>query len=130
MIEWKGRTHTKIATHCPLLSFSEDWNHVEVSEWGTYTVPAPEHVLIDEAFLIKHPSVLKSLVSRKTPTKPVLKPAKRRAPPPVPKKKQTPAVRKAPGRPKLIPKPQSMAKVLPKLVPVEARRSTRISVRT
>jgi hypothetical protein len=132
MVEWTGRTHTKISTFCPLLQRAETWNHTKVKEWVMYTVPLPGHVLVDEALLAKHPSVLGSLLARRTPAKPVLKPVKkRRKPPAIPKVVLTPVVRKAPGRPRLTPVSQvsKPKKALPTLTPVVARRSGRLSER-
>ena len=39
MVEWVGKGRTKIATVCPLLQHSENWNHTMVKEWGMYKKP-------------------------------------------------------------------------------------------
>ena len=103
MVEWVGKGHTKIATVCPLLQHSENWNHTMVKEWGMYKEPQKHHVLVDKDFLAKHPDVLNSLLARKSSTS-SLKPKKpRRTPPVVPSKPDLVSAPRPRGRPRLVP---------------------------
>ena len=112
MVEWVGKSRTKIATTCPLLNYSKDWNHSMVKSWGSYNTPLPHHVLVDKAFLAKHPAVLESLAARRRPLEHAAKPVKkqRRPPPAVPAKR---------GRPRLKPVESKVVEPTAKLVPAK-----------
>ena len=105
MVEWVGKARTKIATTCPLLHYSADWNHTMVKSWGTYKAPLEHHVLVDQAFLAKHPDVLQSLIARKLPVLVGKKKKVRRKPPEVPDTPVTlqPVIKPKRGRPRLVP---------------------------
>jgi exonuclease III len=98
--EWTNpRSKTKIKVTCPLLDHTEDWNHDKVKSWGTYTQVLPHQHLVDEQFLFEHPSILRSLLKWKLPSKPLKKskvvgrPSRRAPTVPAPK----PVIRSAPS---------------------------------
>lgn len=69
-VAWSNpRVKTKLKMHCPLLEHAEDWNHDMVKSWGAYPIVQDTFVLVDDAFLRAHPSVLSSLRARKVPQK-------------------------------------------------------------
>jgi len=67
--DWRNRLHTKVRVTCPLLDHAEDWNHDMVKSWGMYEVVRAPFVLVDAAFLSKHPRIVSSLRARRAPLK-------------------------------------------------------------
>jgi hypothetical protein len=140
MVAWTGRARTKISVDCPLLEFSEDWNHEMVKSWAMYKEPLAKHVLVDGEFLAEHPDVLRSLNSRKIPTLVKVKGRKRRAPPQKPVEHEVEArvektVKRKVGRPKLMSKgdkPAIVPRVQPKprITPMPPRRSVRFAAKS